>query len=118
MLKKLLSIILLFTVFFLSCKKDTQINPPIAKSVDVIPLTPFVIKDSIYPTPCNGTFTIKTNTTDSQSVQLYNRWGQLLINLTINGTTSIVDNSLINGTYFILITNSAGKKHYLLTVLK
>jgi len=116
--KKLFSILLLFTVFFLGCKKDAQINPPITKSVDVTPPTPFVIKDSIYPTPCNGTFTIKTNTTDSQHVQLFNRWGQLLINININGTTAIVDNSLVNGVYFLSIKNSAGTIKTYITVVK
>jgi ribonucleotide monophosphatase NagD (HAD superfamily) len=45
---------------------------------------------------------------DSQKVQLFDRWGQLLLNLTINGTTAIVDNSLPNGIYFIKITNKSG----------
>jgi hypothetical protein len=35
MLKKLFSIIILSTVLFLGCKKDAQINPPVAQPIVV-----------------------------------------------------------------------------------
>ncbi len=110
MFKKLLSIALIINtiIAFTSCKKDTQINPPIVKSVDVTAPTPFVIKDSIYPNPCNGTFNIKTNTTDSQTVVMSDMMGREELNLVINGTTAIFDNSLSNGMHYIKITNKAG----------
>ena len=108
MLKKLFSIILLSTVLFLSCKKDTQINPPVAKPVEVTPPTPFVLQDVVYPNPCHGTFTIGTNTTDSQTVVMSNVVGQQIFSLIINGTTAIVDNSLTNGVYFIHISSKYG----------
>lgn len=105
MLKKLLSIIFLSVVFFFSCKKD-----PLIYSAPVIeePPIPFLLQNNIYPNPCNGTFTIKTNTTDSQSVILYNATGLELLNLTINGTTAILDNSLTNGIYFLRISSKHG----------
>jgi len=104
---------------FQACKKDSAIAPiATAQPVVVAPTPPFVIKDSIYPRVCKGIFTIKTNTTDSQQVQLFNRWGRVLINLTINGTTAIVDTSLTNGVYIIEITNSVGKIHTYIDVVK
>ena len=105
MLKNYLSITFLFVVFFFSCKKDSAIysDPAIPDSTNS-----FVLQNYIYPNPCQGTFTIKTNTTDSQLVSLYSMTGKILINLTINGTTAIVDNSLVNGVYFLLISSKHG----------
>jgi|GEM_PF-2515306 len=92
---------------FTTCKKDAQINPPVAtKPIEVIPPTP--ITDNIYPNPCTGTFTIKTNSTDSQTVLMYDVTGREELNLIINGTTAIVDNSLSNGVYYVKITNKTG----------
>ena len=105
MFKKLLSISFLFVVFFFSCKKDVGIYPaPIIQE----PTNPFVLQNEIYPNPCQGAFTIKTNTTDSQTVNLYNATGLEMFNLTINGTTAIVDNSLVSGVYFLRISSKFG----------
>jgi hypothetical protein len=112
MANKLHSIILVagFAIgmfLFTACKKDAQINPPVVtKPVEVIPPTP--ITDNIYPNPCNGTFTIQTNSTDSQTVVMYNMIGNKILNLTINGTTAIVDNSLTNGIYILEFTTKTG----------
>ena len=114
MANKLLSTILIasiaFGVFlFTACKKDAQINPPVVtKPIEVTPPV-IIITDNIYPNPCTGTFTIQTNTTDSQTVVIYNLIGQEKLNLIINGTTAIVANSLPNGVYYIIITNKTGK---------
>ncbi len=105
MFKKRLLITFLSVVFFFSCKKDSSVYPaPIMQE----PTSPFVLQNDIYPNPCQGTFTIKTNTTDSQTVSLYNVAGLQMLNLTINGTTAIVDNSLVNGIYFIRISSKYG----------
>ncbi len=105
MFKRLLSITFLSFVFFFSCKKD-----PLIYSEPVIeePTNPFVLQNEIYPNPCKGTFTIKTNTPDSQSVSLYSMTGIELLNLTISGTTAIVDNSLVNGVYILRISSKHG----------
>jgi len=117
MLKKLFSIILLSAVFFLGCKKDAPAYPaPPVKQTDTV--IPFKLQDIIYPNPCQGTFTIQTNTTDSQHVQLIDRWGQLLENLTIYGTTAIVDNSLTNGMYVVRISGKHGTITQRILVLK
>ena len=105
MFKRLLSIIFFSAVFFFSCKKDVGVYPaPVIQE----PTSPFVLQNDIYPNPCQGTFTIKTNTTDSQTVSLYNVTGLQLLNLTINGTTAIVDNSLVNGVYYLRISSKHG----------
>jgi hypothetical protein len=115
MLKKLLSIIFLSVVFFFSCKKDPLIYAtPIVEE----PISPFVLQNEIYPNPCKGTFTIKTNTTDSQTVSLYNATGLDLLNLTINGTTAIVDNSLVSGIYYLRISSKHGTNTTKLVVAK
>ena len=105
MFKKLLSITFIFVAFFFGCKKDSAIYPAPAIAE---PTSPFVLQNEIYPNPCQGTFTIKTNTTDSQSVSLYNVVGLQLLNLTISGTTAIVDNSLVNGIYYLRISSKYG----------
>ena len=105
MFNRLLLITFLSVVFFFSCKKDPSVYPvPLAQE----PTSPFVLQNEIYPNPCQGTFTIKTNTTDSQTVSLYNVTGIQMLNLTINGTTAIVDNSLVNGIYVLRISSKHG----------
>jgi hypothetical protein len=111
MLKKLFSIIILTTVFFLGCKKDAPAYPAPVVVQQIDTTKPFVLQDIIFPNPCHGTFTIKTNTNDSQNVKIYSVVGQQILNLTINGTTAIVDNSLTNGVYIILISGKHGTIH-------
>jgi len=114
MFKKVLFITCVSIVSFLGCKKDPLIYAtPIEE-----PISPFVLQNEIYPNPCKGTFTIKTNTTDSQSVSLYNVTGLDLLNLTINGTTAIVDNSLVSGIYYLRISSKHGTNTTKLVVAK
>ena len=94
---------------FFGCKKDPQTNPPIiVQPIVTTPAPPVKIEDSIYPNPCHGTFTIKTNSTDSQKVVMCDVTGKTILNLVINGTTAVVDNGLVNGVYFLIITNKTG----------
>ena len=115
MFKRILLITFLSVVFLFSCKKD-----PLIYSAPVVeePISIFVLQNNIYPNPCQGTFTIKTNTTDSQSVSLYNATGLDLLNLTINGTTAIVDNSLVSGIYYLRISSKHGTNTTKLVVAK
>ena len=92
------------TVLFLGCKKDPQINPPVAQPVVVS--APIKITYSIYPNPCNGDFTIETNTTATQNVSIINLLGAVQLEKPMNGTTHIEDSSLTNGIYYVKITNS------------
>jgi hypothetical protein len=112
MANKLRSIIFIVSIaigifLFTACKKDAQINPlEVPKPIEAIPPPP--ITDNIYPNPCHGTFTIQTNSTDSQTVVIYDMIGNEILNLIINGTTAIVYNSLTNGIYILEFTTKTG----------
>jgi hypothetical protein len=106
-MKKIFSILVIYIVLFAGCKKDAPAYPaPVAKPV-FTPI-PVVITDNIYPNPCQGAFTIQTNTTDSQTVLMFDAMGREELDLVINGTTAIVDNGLPNGMHYLKITNKAG----------
>ena len=107
-MKKILAIII-SVALFAACKKDSQINPiPVAQPVEVTPPLPVKITYSIFPNPCTGTFTIETNSTATETVTITNVLGAVQLEIPINGTTRIVDNSLPNGVYYIKITNNSG----------
>jgi type IX secretion system substrate protein len=108
MINRLALIILVTGIFlFTACKKDSQINSPVTvKSVEVI--SPVKITDSVYPNPFYSSFTIETNSTDSQTVKIIDMMGSIKLTLIINGTTAIADNGLANGVYFLEITNRTG----------
>jgi hypothetical protein len=115
MIKKTLSTTLIILVIggalFAGCKKDSQINPPVTKpSVEVTPPpAPVKITDNVYPNPFHSSFTIETNSTDSQTVQIIDMMGSIKLTLIINGTTAIFDNGLTDGVYFLEITNRTGR---------
>ncbi len=69
----------------------------------IVPPKPFVLNVSIPNTAPHGVFTITTNDTAQETLQLYNRWGEQLLNQTINGTTTIDMVGLTNGTYFFML---------------
>ena len=115
MLKRLLSITLLSVALFISCKKDAPAYPtPVAPT----PEPPFVLQDNVFPNPCQGKFTISTNTPDSQNVSLSDMTGNLLLNLTIKGTTTIVDNSLVNGVYYLHFSSKYGTHNQKILIVK
>jgi hypothetical protein len=103
--KNIFAALLLSGFFFFGCKKDPLVNSsPLAEESP----SPFVLKNDIYPNPCQGIFTIKPNTADSQNVKLFSMSGTEIFSLTINGTTSIVDKNLVNGIYFLTISSKHG----------
>lgn len=63
---------------------------------------------NIYPNPNNGTFTIKTNNSAEQILQIFDVNGRLVLTETITGNTTINANDLINGVYNIKISSSEG----------
>ena len=89
--------------FMLSCKKDPGINPPPVIQAQPAPVAVQVI---IYPNPSTGSFTIQTNTPASQSVQMFNMLGRMVLTETINGTTTVNADSLPAGVYLIRIGSS------------
>jgi sugar lactone lactonase YvrE len=59
---------------------------------------------SIYPNPSNGSFTIETNSTTNQTVQLYDVNGKMVWDQTINGKATTIDATNLNeGVYNISI---------------
>ncbi len=103
------TILVIGGVLFAGCRKDPQINPPVTKpSVVVTQPAAVAITDNVYPNPFHGTFTIETNSTDSQTVQITDIQGSVKLTLIINGTTAIYDNALTNGVYIVKITNHTG----------
>jgi uncharacterized repeat protein (TIGR03803 family) len=66
---------------------------------------------SIYPNPSNGSFTIETNATTKQTIQIYDVNGQTVLSQSINGkaTTTMIDvTSLNEGIYNISIISNEG----------
>lgn len=60
----------------------------------------------IYPNPTTGIFTIETNTSEKQIVQLLDVNGRLVLNQNINGKTIIDATNLNEGFYNLIIKNS------------
>lgn len=58
---------------------------------------------SIYPNPNNGNFTIETNSTEKQSMQVFDITGKIVLSQKINGKTNIEASNLDNGVYFIQV---------------
>ncbi|MEO8759921.1 MAG: T9SS type A sorting domain-containing protein [Bacteroidia bacterium] len=109
MLKKSFLILILTVItLFTACKKDVSTMPQVEKpnpSTVVVP--PVVIQILIYPNPCTSQFTLQTNATVSQTVQIVNVLGQIVLTQTINGTTNFAVGTFQNGVYYVKITTGS-----------
>jgi len=78
--------------------------------VTIAGINQFTIKTNfnIYPNPNNGTFTIETNNSVKQILQIFDVNGRLVLNQTIIGKTIIDADNLINGVYNINISSNEG----------
>jgi len=102
-----------------ACTKDGAIKPTVvAQPVMGSPVPLTKIEDSISPNPCNGNFTITTNSNTNQTVKMYDIVGRMIFNLTINGTTAIIADSLKQGVYDISITTNTGVINKRLVVVR
>ena len=63
---------------------------------------------SVYPNPNNGTFSIETNATTKQTVQMFDINGKMVLSQIINGKTIINANSLNEGVYNLNIISNEG----------
>ncbi len=64
---------------------------------------------SIYPNPNNGSFTIETNSTTNQTIQLHDVNGKMVLNQIINGKATTIDTTSLNeGVYNISIISNEG----------
>ena len=103
-------VIIFFAVCFAlisACKKDPSTTPPPAVPVVETPPPPFVLKVTIPNIAPHGIFTITTNDTAADTMQLYNRWGSMILNQSIHGTTTFDIVSVPTGVYvYELITRT------------
>ncbi|HXD93896.1 MAG TPA: T9SS type A sorting domain-containing protein, partial [Bacteroidia bacterium] len=80
---------------------DTTINTFVASlGIDQISN---IGKVNIYPNPTNGNFIIETNTTEKQTIEIFDVAGKMVLNQSINGKTNIEASNLDNGMYFIQV---------------
>jgi|GEM_PF-1063943 len=63
---------------------------------------------TIYPNPNTGNFVVETNTTEKQTVQLYDVNGKLVLTQTINGKVTIDANNLALGVYNLSVIGNEG----------
>ncbi len=85
------------------CSAGNTNGCPTASNIKQIP-TELAI--GMFPNPSNGKFTIETNASEKQTLQLFDLNGRLVLNQIINGTTEINASNLDNGIYTLTIKNS------------
>jgi len=72
----------------------------------------------VYPNPAQNNFTIQTNVSDKQTLQIVDVNGKLVLTQIINGTTSIDASILAQGVYNISLTSSEGVVNKKLVIVK
>lgn len=117
-MKKILSIIIACIALFAACTKSASAYPPASIQPVVTPRAPFVITDNLYPNPCTGKFTIQTNSSASQNVQIYSVIGKIVFTQTISGTTNINVDTLQQGVYIARMTNGTNTIQKKLVITK
>ncbi|HXU26520.1 MAG TPA: choice-of-anchor L domain-containing protein [Bacteroidia bacterium] len=73
---------------------------------------------SIYPNPSNGNFSIETNTTGKQNLQIFDINGKLVLNQFISNQANIDATRLTEGVYNISISGYAGVINKRLVIIK
>ena len=73
---------------------------------------------AIYPNPSTGQFTIETNSSEKQTVHIFDINGRLLVSKIINGTTTIDTGNLPEGVYTLTIKNPEGVVNKKLVIVK
>ena len=82
-----------------SCPLITRSSIGISKSINPNKL-------AIYPNPANDNFTIELNSSDNQTVQIFDVSGKLVLNQRINGKADIDVSGLHEGVYYISSANA------------
>ena len=73
---------------------------------------------NIYPNPAQNNFTIETNNTDKQILQITDVNGKQVLTQTINGTTNVDASNLNAGVYNISISSNTGVVNKKLVIVK
>ena len=61
---------------------------------------------TVYPNPSNGNFSIETNTTEKQTLQIFDVAGKTVLSQNLNNKANINASCLDNGVYFIQVKTS------------
>jgi hypothetical protein len=88
------------------CAAGNSHGCAIANGIEQISLNNFYV--TVYPNPTNGSFTIKSNTTDKLNADLYDVNGRHVFSKAVVGTADIDANSLDNGVYTLTIKSNTG----------
>ena len=107
---KVIYILIPVLMFAASCKKDPSITPPPVIPVVETPRPPFVWEITVYPNPCNGIFSVITNDTIPDNLQMYDALGKSILTQTISGRTVFDMAVEPSGIYMLVITGSKGRK--------
>jgi hypothetical protein len=73
---------------------------------------------SVYPNPTNGIFIIETNSTEKQTIQVFDVAGKLVLTKTITGTANIDAGILNEGVYNMTITGNESVVNKRLVIVK
>jgi hypothetical protein len=73
---------------------------------------------TIYPNPAQNNFTIETNSTEKQTLNVFDVNGKLVLSQSINGTTNINSEALAPGAYNISLINKYGVTNKRLVIVK
>ncbi len=73
---------------------------------------------TVYPNPNTGTFVIETNSTDKQTVQVFDLNGRLVLSQNIIGATTIDASTLNEGIYTLTIKTTDGVINKKLVILR
>jgi len=72
----------------------------------------------IYPNPAQNNFTIETNTSDKQTISVFDVNGKLVLLQSINATTNIDASNLSQGVYNVSVTSNEGLANKRLVIVK
>ena len=115
-MNKLFVISIFMELFFASCKKDPSTAPPMpTKSAPVV--APFVLSVSVYPNSSTGVFTMQTNDTKPDTVQIYDVLGNLKLTQVITGITVFDLVGWQNGVFFVKITSSTNNTYHIQKII-
>jgi uncharacterized repeat protein (TIGR03803 family) len=73
---------------------------------------------NIYPNPTQNNFVIETNSTDKQTLQVFDVNGKLVLTQTINGKTNIDAGNLPEGVYNLSLQNANGVLNKRLVIVR
>ncbi|MFI5141485.1 MAG: T9SS type A sorting domain-containing protein, partial [Bacteroidia bacterium] len=76
------------------------------------------IQASIYPNPTNSNFTIELNTSNKQTLQIFDVNGKMILTQTINAKTNIDASNLAVGVYNLSLISTSGVANKRLVIVR